>query len=273
MSAYPPTGLAPDEGTAVKSCSRGDMPPAVRERPDWKDDPELRRWDGSAASSVWEGAFQSMGWRRSSNRLELPSFHLRKTVQRMATPPSEAEMATRMVTMLLEVCAAPVGIWGAEVGPASTSSVTVVVDLIEVVEVEVCCAGGGGVVEASGEGAGVLVGVVDVVVEVVVDVSVGVVDVDVVVEVAVPEVLLDVSVVLDDVVELDVAVPEVAEPVPVVLPVVDDDVPDDVGVDKVTVSEPEALGGIGAAPTAPGRPGSSLPNCGDRFLMMRLRLA
>jgi hypothetical protein len=42
---------------------------------------------------------QSIGAMRSSNFFEAPSFHLRKTVQRMATPPTDA--ATTMSTVVI----------------------------------------------------------------------------------------------------------------------------------------------------------------------------
>jgi len=40
-----------------------------------------------------------MGLRRRSNSLELESFHLRKIVQRIAIPPTEAATAMRAVTV------------------------------------------------------------------------------------------------------------------------------------------------------------------------------
>jgi hypothetical protein len=42
-----------------------------------------------------------MGWRRSSNLDERPSFHLRKTVQRIATAPTDAATAIRTVSAML----------------------------------------------------------------------------------------------------------------------------------------------------------------------------
>ena len=41
-----------------------------------------------------------MGLRRRSNSLELESFHLRKIVQRIAIPPTEAATAMRTVTVV-----------------------------------------------------------------------------------------------------------------------------------------------------------------------------
>ena len=41
-----------------------------------------------------------MGLRRRSNSLELESFHLRKIVQRIAIPPTEAAIAMRAVTVV-----------------------------------------------------------------------------------------------------------------------------------------------------------------------------
>lgn len=63
---------------------------------------------------------QSIGLRRWSNFFELPSFHLRKTVQKMKIPPMDATVAMRMVrTLLFFLAVAPV-IAGAAVGAAST---------------------------------------------------------------------------------------------------------------------------------------------------------
>lgn len=101
-SAYPPTVLA---APAVKSWSRGSPWPPERN----DDAPEWRRCVGIAPSSA-VGCCQSMGRRRSSNFLELESFHLRKTVQRMAIPPTDAATtmsAVRMVLLPLSVEAAP----------------------------------------------------------------------------------------------------------------------------------------------------------------------
>jgi len=44
---------------------------------------------------------QSMGWSRSSNLAERPSFHLRKIVQRITTAPTEAAAATSTVSVVL----------------------------------------------------------------------------------------------------------------------------------------------------------------------------
>lgn len=60
----------------------------------------MRRCVGIAPSSA-VGCCQSMGRRRSSNFLELESFHLRKTVQRMAMPPIDAAMTMSTVTIVL----------------------------------------------------------------------------------------------------------------------------------------------------------------------------
>jgi len=74
---------------------------------------------------------QSMGAMRSSNLDEWPSFHLRKTVQRMAIPPTEAATAMSMVvTVLLGfVAAAPLGaVVPVSAAPTSTELVCVTVD-------------------------------------------------------------------------------------------------------------------------------------------------
>ena len=60
----------------------------------------MRRCVGIAPSSA-VGCCQSMGRRRSSNFLELESFHLRKRVQRIATPPTDAATAISAVAMVL----------------------------------------------------------------------------------------------------------------------------------------------------------------------------
>lgn len=73
---------------------------------------------------------QSMGFILWSNFFELPSFHFRKMVQRMKTPPIEATTAMRMVAMLLlfwSLAAAP-AIEGGAVSSASTVLVTTLVD-------------------------------------------------------------------------------------------------------------------------------------------------
>lgn len=44
-----------------------------------------------------------IGLRRRSNSLELESFHLRKIVQRIAIPPTEAATAMRTVTVVVLV--------------------------------------------------------------------------------------------------------------------------------------------------------------------------
>jgi hypothetical protein len=75
---------------------------------------------------------QSIGAMRSSNLDEWPSFHLRKTVQRMAIPPTLAATTMRtVVTITLGLLAAPWGV-GGEVDAAPTTArvaVFVTVDL------------------------------------------------------------------------------------------------------------------------------------------------
>ena len=77
---------------------------------------------------------QSMGWRRASNLDERPSFHLRKTVQRMATPPTTD--ATTMSTVNHAVLAFVVDVlpetWGVELSLCTEAlTVLVTVDLEE----------------------------------------------------------------------------------------------------------------------------------------------
>jgi len=52
------------------------------------------------------GCQSVMGLRRRSNSLELESFHLRKIVQRIVIPPTEAAIAMRTVTVVVLVLVA-----------------------------------------------------------------------------------------------------------------------------------------------------------------------
>jgi hypothetical protein len=104
-----------------------------------------------------------MGFIRSSNFLELPSFHLRKIVQRIRIPPMEATMAIKIVTTLLPTLAAPVNS-GRTVAEAWTEVTTVLVDLTLSVWVSTTCPVGAGVVSTA-----CWVGVVEVSVVEVVD--------------------------------------------------------------------------------------------------------
>jgi len=58
-----------------------------------------RRWAGTMPSSAV--GCQSIGAMRSSNLDEWASFHLRKMVQRMTIPPTEAATTISMVVIIL----------------------------------------------------------------------------------------------------------------------------------------------------------------------------
>lgn len=73
-----------------------------------------------------------MGWRRSSNLEDRPNFHLRKTVQRIATPATEdATIIITVMVVLSDLAALDPTCGGAvsvPVSMASTDSVRVDVD-------------------------------------------------------------------------------------------------------------------------------------------------
>jgi len=120
-SAYPPIG-AVFPGPAVKSWSR--CPSPEPPPPEWKDD-ELegaRRRDEIRSSSPLVGCQSVMGLRRRSNSLELESFHLRKIVQRIAIPPTEAATAMRTVKVVDLVFVDADCVWGVAVLDAVADS-------------------------------------------------------------------------------------------------------------------------------------------------------
>jgi len=101
---------------------------------------------------------QSIGAMRSSNLDEWPSFHLRKTVQRMATPPIEAARTIKIVvTVVLVLVAAACWGVGGEVDAAPTTDrvavfVTVDLDLGAVSSLAAGVTGSGVGVEGGTEG-------------------------------------------------------------------------------------------------------------------------
>jgi glycerol-3-phosphate O-acyltransferase len=105
--------------------------------PEWKDDvSELtRRWWGIIPSSGLVGC-QSIGCNRASNLAERPSFHLRNTVQRIATPPiHDATMISTVNAVLLVFAAALTASAEALAEDAVTDAVRVTVGFPEFVAV------------------------------------------------------------------------------------------------------------------------------------------
>lgn len=197
-----------------------------------------------------------MGRRRWSNFLELASFHLRKTVQRIAMPPREAATAMRIVavaplsSLVLAAAADRVGVSVLEAW--STDAVRVIVGTMVLVEGAGACVTlrTGVVVSTGGAEVDVDVVLVEVEVEVVEVVLSVVVDVDVEVPVVVVPVVVPVVVVVPEVVveELGTALVEVVELVVLV----------------VVLPRP----GMIPAPTTGG--GTVSWGRGDRFFMRRL---
>lgn len=100
--------------------------------PEWKDDAEeVARWRPELLSSFM--GCQSMGCIRSSNFFVRPNFHLRKTVQMIATPPTQAAMMIRMVTavLFLAVFADACTCWVADASAPVDVAVCVTVFLLE----------------------------------------------------------------------------------------------------------------------------------------------
>ena len=95
--------------------------------PEWKDDAdEAARWRPALELSSFIGC-QSMGCMRWSNCLERPNFHLRKTVQMMKTPPTDAAMMIMTVTAVLFLAVLPDCSSGTEAVSSAAEEVAVCV--------------------------------------------------------------------------------------------------------------------------------------------------